>query len=157
MCEIATNDYVIVQANVAFGLTNAVITNNATLLTAAGAAIQWSGGEPVSGNPLQRAVSKTNSVETIVTASLGGSTTNLNVWVIWATVSIQMSGTNPSPLPFIIHRSVNLKPQIIRSELNTMIMTLQSLIQLVRLVPLIMQLEKFVCDNYTGRNKCNHN
>ena len=77
-----------------------MVSNSATLLAAAGAAIQWTGGAPVLGNPFQCEVTKTNSVETIVTASLGGTTTNLNVWVIWATVSIQMSGTNPSPLSF---------------------------------------------------------
>jgi hypothetical protein len=87
-----TDDYVIVQANLS--------DTNAAALANAATAIQWTGGQPVPGNPLQREVSKTNSVETTVTASLGGSSTNLNVWVIWATVSIQMSGTNPSPLSF---------------------------------------------------------
>ncbi len=89
-----TNDYVIVQAT--FNYTNDWFLTNATLQAEAGAAIQWSGGEPVPGNLLQRRVSKTNSVETTVTASLGSSTTNLNVWVIWATINYQFSGTTPA-------------------------------------------------------------
>jgi len=95
----ATN-YVIVQATLSFGCTNATIATNAALLAEAGVMLQWTGGQPVPGNPLQREVPTTNSVETTVTASLGSSTTNLNVWVIWATMNIVMSGTNPSPLSF---------------------------------------------------------
>jgi hypothetical protein len=82
---------VIVQATLSY--TNDWFLTNATLLAEAGAAIQWTGGQAVPGNPLQRRVSKTNSVETTVTASLSSTTTNLNVWVIWANLTIKTSGT----------------------------------------------------------------
>lgn len=88
----ATNDYVIVQA--ALSITNAAVQ------TQAGNLIQWSGGEVVSGNPLQRRVSKATSAETTVTASLGSTNVSLNVWVIWATISYAVSNENPSPLTF---------------------------------------------------------
>jgi hypothetical protein len=87
-----TNDYVIVQAVLNY--------TNDWILTNVAMAIQWTGGEAVPGNPLQRRVTKTNSVETTVAASLGSSTTNLNVWVIWATVTNQITGINTSPLSF---------------------------------------------------------
>jgi hypothetical protein len=85
-----TNDYVVVQATLNY-TNDWIVTNAAT-------AIQWTGGEAMPGNPLQRRVTKTNSVETTVTASLNSTTTNLNVWVIWATMTIQTSGANTSPL-----------------------------------------------------------
>jgi len=85
-----TNDYVIVQATLNY-TNDWIVTNAAT-------AIQWTNGEAVPGNPLQRMVTKSNSVETTVTASLGSTTTNLNVWVIWSKVTIQTSGTNTSPM-----------------------------------------------------------
>jgi len=92
-----TNDYVVVQA--VLNYTNDWIMTNATAMAQIAGAIQWSGGDPVPGNPLQRRVTKTNSVETTVSASLGASSASLNVWVIWSTVQILTSGTNPSPLP----------------------------------------------------------
>ncbi|HEY1661497.1 MAG TPA: hypothetical protein VGI03_03695 [Verrucomicrobiae bacterium] len=87
-----TNNYVYVQAS--FSVTNILIPTNAANL------ILWSGGEPVPGNPLQRMVTTTNSVETTVSASLTGITNSLNVWVIWSSVQILTSGTNPSPILF---------------------------------------------------------
>jgi hypothetical protein len=60
------------------------------------------GGQPVPGNPLQREIPTTNSVETTVTASLGSSTTNLNVWVIWSTITILTSGMDPTNAPSFI-------------------------------------------------------
>ena len=87
-----TNDYVIIQATLNY--------TNDWILTYAATAIQWTGGEAMPGNPLQRRVTKTNSVETTVTASLSSTSTNLNVWVVWATVNIVMSGNNSSPLSF---------------------------------------------------------
>jgi hypothetical protein len=80
-----TNDYVIVQANLS--------DTNAAALANAATAIQWTGGQPVPGNPFQCEVSKTNSIETTVTAALGGSSTNLNVWVIWASLTIKTNST----------------------------------------------------------------
>ena len=81
----SANDYVYVQAM--------LDTTNTAALAMAGTTIQWTGGEAVPGNPLQRRVSKTNSVETTITASLGSTATNLNVWVIWANLTIKVSGT----------------------------------------------------------------
>jgi hypothetical protein len=57
--------------------------------------IQWSGGEAVPGNPFQRRVTKTNSVETTVTATLGSTNISINVWIIWSTIRLQFSGTTP--------------------------------------------------------------
>ena len=80
-----TNDYVLVQATLS--ITNDWFLTNATLPAEAGAAIQWSGGELVLGNPLQYRVSKAVSSNITVTASLGSSSQSLNVWVIWSTIS----------------------------------------------------------------------
>jgi hypothetical protein len=80
-----TNDYVIVQATLNY-TNDWIVTNAAT-------AIQWTNGEAVPGNPLQRMVTKSNSVETTVTASLGSSSSSLNVWVIWADLTNKVSGT----------------------------------------------------------------
>jgi hypothetical protein len=84
----STNDYVIVQASLNY--------TNDWILTNAATRIQWTGGEAVPGNPLQRRVPKTISLETTVTASLGSTSTNLDVWVIWGTVSIKTTGTTPT-------------------------------------------------------------
>jgi hypothetical protein len=86
-----TNDYVIVQAT--FNITNDWFVTNATLQAEAGAAIQWSGGETVPGNPLQRQVSTMVSTNVTVTALLGSSSSSLNVWVIWANLTVKTSGT----------------------------------------------------------------
>jgi hypothetical protein len=93
-----TNDYVIVQAT--FNITNDWFVTNATLQAEAGAAIQWNGGEAVPGNPLQRKVSKAVSTNITVTATLGSSSASLNVWVIWSTIGLQFTNTNPSTLSF---------------------------------------------------------
>lgn len=62
--------------------------------------IQWSGGDPVPGNPLQRQVSTAVSTNTVVTAALGTVTNSLEVWVLWSTVQVLSSGANTSPLSF---------------------------------------------------------
>ena len=85
----ATNDWVYVQATLSTDDTNAA--NH----------IQWSGGEGVPGNPFQRRVTKGSSSKTAVTAALGSTNMTVNVWIIWATVTIQTSGSNPSPLSFL--------------------------------------------------------
>ena len=88
----STDGYVTVQAMV----------DNASdaVLTGLTNAIQWTGGAAVPGNPLQRWVTKTNSVETTVTASLGGSvSTSVKVWVVWATMQILTSSNNPANAP----------------------------------------------------------
>jgi hypothetical protein len=88
-----TDDYVIVQATLS--ITNDWFLTNAALQAEAGAAIQWTGGEPMPGNPLQCRVSKIVSTNITVTATLGSSSASLNVWVIWSTISYQFSGTTP--------------------------------------------------------------
>jgi hypothetical protein len=80
-----TNDYVYVQAMVG--------STNDALLASLATNLQWSGGETVPGNPLQRQISKTNSVETTVSVSLGSVTNSLNVWVVWANLTVKTSGT----------------------------------------------------------------
>jgi len=86
----ATDDWIYLQATLSAHNDN----------TNAGNAIQWQGGEAVPGNPFQRRVTKTDSVETTVTAALGTNNFTRKVWVIWATVSILTGGGNPSPLSF---------------------------------------------------------
>jgi hypothetical protein len=77
---VMTNDYVTLQAVLSD-------TNALPFLT-------WSGGgQAVPGNPLQWQVSKATSQETTVTASLGSSNLSLNVWVIWANLTINTSTT----------------------------------------------------------------
>jgi hypothetical protein len=80
-----TNDYVIVQAMID-NASDVLLSNVANV-------IQWNGGEAVPGNPLQRMVTKTYSVETTVTASLGSASQSVNVWVIWANLTIKVTGT----------------------------------------------------------------
>jgi hypothetical protein len=79
-----TNDWVYVKAN----LSRMDDTNAANL-------IQWSPSnlELVPGDPFQRRVSKTISAKTTVTATLGSTSTNLNVWIIWADLTVKI-GTN---------------------------------------------------------------
>lgn len=55
----------------------------------------WEGGTAVEGQPLQRKVSKATSAKTTVTASCGGASDHVDVWILWATVTIKMAGTTP--------------------------------------------------------------
>ena len=74
----ATNEYAYIEASISNGN-----TNDATKIV-------WSGkSEPVPGNPLQRRVSKSESKEMPVTARLGDSVSSLDVWIIWATVTVR--------------------------------------------------------------------
>jgi len=66
---------------------------NAALAAQVGSMILWSGGEAVAGNPLQRKVSKSTSAKTTVTATLGSTSQSINVWVVWADLTIKVSGT----------------------------------------------------------------
>lgn len=81
------NDYVTITASLCPSDTNAA------------SKLAWSGGNAVPGNPLQREVHKNASAETIVTASCCSTSITANVWIIWGTVSILTSGTNPSNAP----------------------------------------------------------
>lgn len=102
----ATNDYVIVQAMLSM--------TNDYILTNVAANIQWSGGEAVSGNPLQRRVSKATPAETAVTASLGSSSVSINVWVIWANLTIKVNGTlDPDDKAAVLNSLDNNWPAIL--------------------------------------------
>jgi len=58
--------------------------------------ITWTGGTAVSGQLLHRKVSKTTSAKTNVKATCGTSEAEANIWVIWASITIQTSGDKPS-------------------------------------------------------------
>lgn len=60
--------------------------------------INWSGdsGTAVPGKPNQRKLSRATSKKYHVEAELGGVTDHVDVWVIWATVTILTSGTTPA-------------------------------------------------------------
>ena len=81
------DDYVTVTADL-----NPYTATAATLFT-------WSGGTPTSDN-LQTKVHKNASAETPVTYTGCYETLTGNVWVVWATVTIQSSDVNPSQLTF---------------------------------------------------------
>jgi hypothetical protein len=49
---------------------------------------------PVAGDPFQRRLTKTNSVKSIVTATVGSTSSNLCVWVIWANLTLKMSSSD---------------------------------------------------------------
>lgn len=84
-----TNDWVYVQAVLSTSDTNAANQ------------IQWSGGQAVSGNPFQRRVTKTNSVETTVTATLGFANLSLNVWIVWSSVT-RFNNTGPADIDSLV-------------------------------------------------------
>ena len=84
----ATDDWVYIQAQ----LSDTSDTNAANL-------IQWSAGEKVPDNPFAVRVAKTNSVETTVMATLGSTNVTVKVWIVWSTMTIQVSGTKPSNAP----------------------------------------------------------
>jgi len=77
----SATDYVTLTANLC-----PFVTNAAVLLT-------WSGGgQAVPGNPLQWRVPKNASAKTTVTASCCGNSTNVNIWIIWANLTIKTGG-----------------------------------------------------------------
>jgi hypothetical protein len=84
----AQSNYVYVQLSVTGGgdAVMAYVTNH----------ISWSGGESVLGNPLQRIVSTAASTNTVVTATVGSTSQSLQMWVIWATVTVADSGSKTS-------------------------------------------------------------
>lgn len=61
--------------------------------------IQWSGdaGVPVSGKPNQRRIPRAKSARHRLKASLGGTTAELDLWVIWATVTVRTKATDSIP------------------------------------------------------------
>lgn len=59
-------------------------------------AIKWSGDSGSPGDkPNQRKLSRTTSKKLHLEAELGGVKESLDVWVLWATVTINVSGTTP--------------------------------------------------------------
>jgi len=56
----------------------------------------WSGGSPVEGHVLKRKVSKATSAKTSVTAYAGTSSDYVDIWILWSSVEIKMSGTTPA-------------------------------------------------------------
>jgi len=60
--------------------------------------ISWSGdsGEAVPGHPNQRKLSRKSSKHFHVGASLGGVSDHVDVWIIWADVTIKTTGNTPA-------------------------------------------------------------
>jgi hypothetical protein len=73
--------------------------------------ISWSGdaGTVVPGHPNQRNLSRAASKKYQIQASLGGVSDSLDVWVLWATVTILTSG----------HRPANAQPHPLQSGDNS--------------------------------------
>jgi hypothetical protein len=68
----------------------------------ANSVLTWTGGNAVTGNSLRRKVSKGTSAKTTVKAVCGTSEKEVDIWIIWANITIQTSGNQPSdavPLP----------------------------------------------------------
>lgn len=66
---------------------------------AAAAAVTWTGGTAVPGQPRQRKVSKTTSAHTTVTATAGSSSDHVDVWILFATLQVRSTnGTTTSAL-----------------------------------------------------------
>lgn len=63
--------------------------------------INWSGdcGDAVSGKPNQRKLSRAAAKHYHVEAELGGVKDHVDVWVLWATVTILTTGTTPANAP----------------------------------------------------------
>lgn len=77
----ATNGYVILEAVLNGGGTNAAKQ------------IEWTGGEEVPGFLQLRRVSKAQSAHTTVTAKFGPDSFTAGVWIIWADLTVKISGT----------------------------------------------------------------
>ena len=52
--------------------------------------ITWTGGDPVTGHPLQRKVSKNTSAKTSVTATIDSSSDYVDIWILWSTCEFRM-------------------------------------------------------------------
>ncbi len=63
--------------------------------------LTWTGGDAVAGSPRQRKVSKAVSAKTTVTATVGTSSDHVDIWVLWSTVQVMVSGPRPTnAVPF---------------------------------------------------------
>ena len=58
--------------------------------------VTWTGGNAVAGQPLQRTVPLATSAKTTVTATCGTASDHVDVWILWATITIKMTGTTPA-------------------------------------------------------------
>jgi hypothetical protein len=59
--------------------------------------IKWSGaGQPVPGQPNQRRLSRAESVKLTVTATLNESAQSIDIWVMWAQLSVLTGGMRPA-------------------------------------------------------------
>jgi hypothetical protein len=65
--------------------------------------IKWSGvGEPIKGHPNQRRLSREQSAKLTVTANLNETSRSIDVWVLWARLTVLTSGMRPqnaAPFP----------------------------------------------------------
>lgn len=81
------NDYIVVKANISPSIPEDKVPSDL---------IQWTGGEAIAGQPLHRRVSKATSQKTTVKATCGNVEKEVDLWVIWADVTIKTSGQQPS-------------------------------------------------------------
>ena len=66
---------------------------------AAALAVVWTGGEAIAGQPKKRKISLAEATKRTVTATgtdAGPSSKSLNVWPVWATITIKMDGETPT-------------------------------------------------------------
>ena len=59
-------------------------------------AVTWTNANPVSGHPLQATRSKSQSEHKTVTATCGNSSDYVDLWILWSTIEIKMTGTTPA-------------------------------------------------------------
>jgi len=81
-----SGEYVIVKAVLNPSISESCVPN----------CFYWVGGSPVEGHVLKRKVSKATSAKTTVIASTGTSSDYVDIWILWSSVQIKMSGTTPA-------------------------------------------------------------
>lgn len=93
---IANSDWAVVQTN-GDVVVKAVVADTNDIPS-----LQWicTVGQKASFNPLEYLVPANQSATITVTAKLFSAEQSLNIWVIWAKLKIETSGTNTSPLLF---------------------------------------------------------
>ena len=97
------NDYIVVKANISPSIPEDKVPSDL---------IQWTGGEAIAGQPLHRRVSKATSQKTTVKATCGNVEKEVDLWVIWANITIHTSGKQPSDAKQLgsEHGGTNLGP-----------------------------------------------
>jgi len=58
--------------------------------------ITWTGGEEVTGKPLERKVSKSTSQKVHVECKAGSTKDHVDIWIMWANITIHTSGQQPA-------------------------------------------------------------